>query len=112
MSKHDYTAEYYGIPVVAAEQMSADMDAAASEFWKYPDEEWQLNFEEKWLEDHGFPVAAAMARWREGDDTDIEQEIKEGEADEIRCKALDPSAAWPFPDTAMVAAFNRLFKGE
>ena len=56
------TASYYNIPETAAKKMSADMDAAAKAFWAYPDAEWQAAFEAEWLDSHGYPEAAVLAR--------------------------------------------------
>jgi hypothetical protein len=32
--------------------MKAAMDAAAAQFWAYPDQTWQANFQADWLEKH------------------------------------------------------------
>lgn len=50
-------AQYYGITTELAAEMAAAMDAAASEFWAYPDEEWQLAFEAEWLNERGIEAA-------------------------------------------------------
>lgn len=54
-------ASYYNIPETAAAEMSADMDSAAAEFWAYPGQEWQIEFERQWLSSHGYTEAAERA---------------------------------------------------
>lgn len=40
-------------------QMKAAQDAAASDFWAYPGDEWQVAFQEAWLRHH---VGASAAK--------------------------------------------------
>lgn len=54
-------SNFYNIPQAEFSAMSADMDAAASAFWAYPGEGWQLAFEEQWLRERGHIAAAAKA---------------------------------------------------
>jgi hypothetical protein len=36
------------------DRMLADQDFAAREFWAYPPQEWQADFQEQWLLERGF----------------------------------------------------------
>lgn len=36
-------------------------DAAASQFWTYPDEHWQAIFQTRWLVERGFPCVVQDA---------------------------------------------------
>lgn len=53
--------KYYGIDAATAAAMGAAMDAAAKEFWAYPETLWQLGFEMGWLQEHGYVDAARKA---------------------------------------------------
>lgn len=53
--------EFYNLPAAVAAAMAADMDAAAAEFWAYPDQEWQLRFEAQWLRERGYVHEAEKA---------------------------------------------------
>lgn len=54
-------AKFYNLPMEVIASMEADKDAAAAAFWAYPDEAWQLAFEESWLRERGHIAAAEKA---------------------------------------------------
>ena len=52
---------FYNLPIEVIAAMEADKNAAAAEFWAYPGQEWQLEFELDWLHQNGYEVAALKA---------------------------------------------------
>jgi hypothetical protein len=61
MSSNTTIAAFYHLPVEVVDFMESEKDAAAADFYAYPGEEWQFNFEESWLRERGHKVAADKA---------------------------------------------------
>ncbi len=61
MSRHTTNAAFYNLTEAVIAEMEAAKDAAAASFWAYPNQAWQLAFEENWLRDRGHHAAADKA---------------------------------------------------
>lgn len=69
MQTNENNTQTVGSDVIAA--MLAAQDAAAREFWAYPDAEWQMAFQAQWLVSHGLPATVAHGGLTWGADDDI-----------------------------------------
>lgn len=52
-------AETKTVGLEVIEAMLEAQDAAAREFWAYPDSEWQMAFQSQWLISHGLPATVS-----------------------------------------------------